>query len=189
MKQVLLLGDSIRMGYCGYVKEALADKAEVIYPDENCRSSQNIIMNLGVWAKLCDKERVAVVHFNCGHWDAEPFNGDTEPLTTVEEYVKNLRKIVRALRNLFPNAKLIFGTTTPMNPTTRKGQCSRTTEDIHLYNKAADALMKELEIEVNDLFTASIFWGMERFIDYCHLTDVGYKALAERVSARIAAKL
>ena len=61
MKQVLLLGDSIRMGYCSYVKEALAEKAEVIYPAENCRSSQNIIMGLASWAQLCDKENVAVV--------------------------------------------------------------------------------------------------------------------------------
>ena len=107
MKQVLLLGDSIRMGYCEYVKEALKEKAEVVYPAENCRSSQNIIMNLGAWATLCDKENVALVYFNCGHWDAEPFHGDVEPLTSLAEYEKNLGKIVRALRTLFPNAKLV----------------------------------------------------------------------------------
>lgn len=186
MKQVLLIGDSIRMGYCGYVKEALADKAEVIYPEENCRSSQHILMNLGAWAKMCNKESVEVVHFNCGHWDAERFNGDIEPLTSVEEYEKNLRKIVRVLRSFFPNAKLICATTTPMNPANRPGDCNRTTEELHLYNKSAMAVMQEMEVEVNDLFTAAIFWGAERFVDYCHMADVGYRALGARVAERVA---
>ncbi len=30
MKQILLIGDSIRMGYCEYVKDLLKDRAEVI---------------------------------------------------------------------------------------------------------------------------------------------------------------
>ena len=85
MKQILLLGDSIRMGYCGYVKQLLADKAEVIYPKDNCRSSQNIIMNLHDWARLCDSQRVKAVHFNCGQWDTGHFQYDPEPLPTKKE--------------------------------------------------------------------------------------------------------
>ena len=38
MKKVLLLGDSIRMGYDDYVKELLEGECEVIYdPDDNGR--------------------------------------------------------------------------------------------------------------------------------------------------------
>ena len=37
MKQLLLIGDSIRMGYCETVKTLLADDYEVIFPKENCR--------------------------------------------------------------------------------------------------------------------------------------------------------
>ena len=37
MKKVLLLGDSIRMGYDKYVTEQLAGEAEVLFPSENCR--------------------------------------------------------------------------------------------------------------------------------------------------------
>ena len=44
MKQVFLIGDSIREGYCEKVKEALRDRAEVIYPGENCRTSQYIVI-------------------------------------------------------------------------------------------------------------------------------------------------
>ncbi|VTR19087.1 Uncharacterised protein [Actinobacillus pleuropneumoniae] len=38
MKRVLLLGDSIREGYEPYVRERLADRAEVVAPGENGRS-------------------------------------------------------------------------------------------------------------------------------------------------------
>ncbi len=40
MKKVLLIGDSIRMGYDKYVKDALNEVAEVYYPTENCRFSE-----------------------------------------------------------------------------------------------------------------------------------------------------
>ena len=91
MKQILLIGDSIRMGYCEYVKDLLKDCAEVIYPSENCRSSQNIIMNLLNWSHLCDKEKIEIIHFNCGQWDAAHFNCDLTPLTSLSEYRKNYK--------------------------------------------------------------------------------------------------
>lgn len=37
MKKTLLIGDSIRMGYCGFVKALLAGEAEVFFPEENGR--------------------------------------------------------------------------------------------------------------------------------------------------------
>ena len=40
MKKIVLIGDSIRMGYDKYVKEALDGVADVYYPGENCRFAQ-----------------------------------------------------------------------------------------------------------------------------------------------------
>ena len=37
---ILLIGDSIRLGYCKTVREQLADVANVFYPTENCRNTQ-----------------------------------------------------------------------------------------------------------------------------------------------------
>lgn len=184
MKQVLLLGDSIRLGYCGYVKELLSDKAEVIYPKENCLSSQYIIMNV-TWGTLCDKERVSAVHFNCGHWDMAHFENDPEPLTSLAEYRKNLGVIVRCLRAKFPNAKLIFATTTPMNPD-YTGKLNRTTEDIMRYNAEAKRVMEEMGVEVNDLFELAKAWDKDNFVDECHMNPQSYEILASRVSERIA---
>ena len=40
MKKIILLGDSIRMGYDKYTKMALEGVAEVFSPEENCRFTQ-----------------------------------------------------------------------------------------------------------------------------------------------------
>ena len=97
MKTVFLIGDSIRFGappsspgYGIYVKEKLAGKAEVMYPDENCRFAQYTLRYLHEWAKDIDRENVAVVHWNNGLWDALRLFGD-EPFTPVEFYVDTLK--------------------------------------------------------------------------------------------------
>lgn len=181
MKQFLLIGDSIRMGYCEYVKTLSADCAEVIYPDENCKSSQNILFNLLNWSNLCNKEKVEIVHFNCGHWDVAHCNCDLEPITSLQEYQKNLYAIVRQLKSFFPKARLIFATTTPMNPAYPECINPRTTEDIVKYNDAAKSVMKEVGVAVNDLFAIAEPWGQEYYIDYCHLSAEGYRLLGKQV--------
>ena len=49
MKKVLLLGDSIRMGYCKYVKMAFDGSAEIVYPEDCCRFSAYTLRYLGTW--------------------------------------------------------------------------------------------------------------------------------------------
>ena len=49
MKKILLIGDSIRMGYCEYVKEALSDSAVVYYPPENCKFAVNVLRFMKEW--------------------------------------------------------------------------------------------------------------------------------------------
>ena len=177
MKQILLIGDSIRMGYCETAKALLADRYEVIFPKENCRMSQNILTSLGAWAGLCRPEDVTVVQFNCGHWDAARFGGDSEPLTSLDEYAKNLRAIVRRLRGYFPAAKLIWASTTPMNPTHPQTSNPRTTDEIRAYNAVAAAIMAEEGIAVNDLFAATEHWSTDDFADYCHFTPEAFARL------------
>ena len=49
MKKILLIGDSIRMGYDKYVKEALDGVAEVYYPKENCKMAVYVLRFLQEW--------------------------------------------------------------------------------------------------------------------------------------------
>ena len=68
MKKVLLLGDSIRMGYDDYVKELLDGKCEVIYdPDDNGRFAAYTLWQANQMFKKYGK--FDVVHWNNGYWD------------------------------------------------------------------------------------------------------------------------
>ena len=51
-KTIFLVGDSIRMGYCGYTKEYLKDVADVAYPDDNCRYTQYTYVGLSQWKNI-----------------------------------------------------------------------------------------------------------------------------------------
>ena len=71
MKKILLIGDSIRMGYDKYVKEALKDSAEVYYPEENCRFAEYVLRYAHEWKKkLGCPDDPDLVHWNAGLWDA-----------------------------------------------------------------------------------------------------------------------
>lgn len=180
-KNVFLIGDSIRLGYRETVKRELADMAEVISPDDNCRFTQYVLVNLSSWAQQCDPEQVAVVQFNCGHWDVAHFDGEEESLNSVEVYGENIRRIIKKIRQLFPNAKIVFATTTTMNPNGMMPGNPRTDEEIARYNRAAVEACGE-DVLINDLFAVTKTYGEEMYADYCHLTDEGFEQLGKTVA-------
>ena len=191
-KNIFLIGDSIRIGYCATVKEELSEKAEVFYVNDNCRSTQYVIFSLKKWAALFDKpECVDIIQFNCGHWDAAHWNGYSEPLTTESEYAKNIQMIITLLRRFFPNARLIFATTTPMNPDggDTGGVNPRSTESIARYNSIAVKIAAENGVEINDLNRYMRDWGSEQFKDTCHLTPEAFEVLGKEVARVLCEKL
>lgn len=49
MKNVLLVGDSIRLGYQGRVKELLGDDVQIFSPGENCRYTKFTLWGMFSW--------------------------------------------------------------------------------------------------------------------------------------------
>ncbi len=180
-QNVFLIGDSIRLGYCAEVREFFSGKIDIVYPTENCRSSQNILWSLAGWSHLCKTDETVLVLFNCGHWDTAHFNHDPEPLTSPGEYRKNLTSIAAQLKKLFPAAKLAFLTTTPMNPNNVAGSNPRTNEDICKYNETAKEVMEAKGIEAVDLYALAAGWPSPLYKDYCHFTPEGYRRLAAKI--------
>lgn len=183
MNDVFLIGDSIRMGYCAGVKTLLEGRANVLYPEVNCCYSQNIFMNLPAWSDaLCkEKSQVKAVHWNSGHWDAAHFYGMPFPLNSLSTYKESLQHVHWLIRKLFPEAKVIFATTTPMNPNGQQPANSRTTAEIAAYNEVALDVMEQLGVEVNDLFQFTSQWDSSYFNDFCHFAPKGNELLAEKV--------
>ena len=181
--QILLIGDSIRMGYCETVKADLATDIDVLYPDENCQSSYYILQNLKGWVDITRPENVIAVHFNCGHWDAAHFGGDPDSLSSPDVYAQNILRIARRLRQYFPKAAIAYATTTPMHPDGIPPINARTTEEIRTLNQAGRQALAPEPVAVNDLFAYTEHWGSETFQDGCHFTEEASQVLGHRVSA------
>ena len=111
MKKVLLLGDSIRMGYDDYVKEELDGKCEVVYDaEDNGRFAAYTLWQANQMFK--HHGHFDVVHWNNGYWDMNIEAPMTEAMHPVEEYVHFLKRIIKLCRE--NGAKIIFATTTPI---------------------------------------------------------------------------
>ena len=188
-KNILLIGDSIRMGYCETVKAELSDIANVFYPEENCRCTQYVIISLLNWSGLCDREKVDLVLFNCGHWDVAHWNGEDISLTAIDVYADNIRRIAGQIRNLFPRAKVVFATTTPMNPNGETGVNPRSTAEIRAYNAAAVRALEGTGTEIDDHFAAVENWDESQYADYCHFTEEAFRNLGKIVAQLIRERL
>jgi lysophospholipase L1-like esterase len=183
-KNIFLIGDSIRRGYCNSAKNALSDLAEVFFVNDNCRSSQYIIFSLRSWSqKFDDPSLVDLIYFNCGHWDAARWNGCPLPLTSVEEYGRNIDIIIWQLRHFFPNAKLIFATTSPANPNGRQDTNPRTNAEIDRYNEIAKAVCQKQGITVHDMNADMKKLDSSCFEDSVHLTREAFEDLGKYVAA------
>lgn len=181
MKRVLLLGDSIRIGYCERVAAMLEGRAEVLWPNENCRFGLYMLASMINWAGAIESpETVDVVHWNCGQWDTAQFEKNGRPLATEEEYAKTLERVDALIRKYFPNAQIIFALTTPILPGVHMN-APRTTKDVVRYNEAAGRVMEKLNVPVNDLFEAAKAIPEDLYADAVHFKPEGYQVLAEAV--------
>lgn len=150
-KKILLLGDSIRMGYDEYVRQSMANIADVYFPRENCCYTANYLRNLHNWTDALGLYEADAVHFNVGHWDTVRIYGDG-PLTKPDNYRDNLERIVDRIRYLFPEAKIIFATSTPV---VEEGFIeefeTRHNSDVELYNEIAVGALTKKGVIINDL--------------------------------------
>ena len=186
MKKIFLIGDSIRFGATGspgygrFVKEGLSTKAEVFAPNDNCRFAQYTLRYLHEWAANINGDEMDVVHWNNGLWDVVRIYGD-EPLTEINDYVKTLERVYKRIKQLFPNAQVIFATSTPVLEEKADKNFLRLKADIEKYNEEAKALMNSLNVAVNDLHAIASKWDESFYSDWVHFNDRASKILADAV--------
>lgn len=163
--KVLLLGDSISMGYTNPVRGMLYREARVFRPrvrnrkgrlrPENCAGTDKGLLHLDRWL-AADGGKWDVIHFNFGLHDLKrvhPESGknSNDPAhprqTPPEEYGAQLTRIVERLEKT--GAFLIFATTTPYPEGVRP---RRDVADAARYNAVATEIMKARGIAINDLY-------------------------------------
>jgi acyl-CoA thioesterase-1 len=180
LPQILIIGDSISMGYTPFVKEMMKGKAEVVHPRENCAATVVGLKDLSAWLGDTKWE---VIHFNWGLHDLKHID-DKGNMTAVEkgkqwvpveEYEKNLNELASRLEKT--GAKLVWATTTPV-PEGAKG---RIPADVIKYNEAAERVMKAHHIPTDDLnAVAMAHLDLQNTRDV-HYKPAGYRELAKSV--------
>ncbi len=179
LPNVLLIGDSISIGYTLMVRDNLAGKANVHRPGINCASTVRGLGGLDGWL---GERKWDVIHFNWGLHDIRKDKGG-ERNVSPEQYEKNLREIVSRLKQT--GAVLVWATTTPVRPTSNPN-AGRQAEDVVLYNGIAEKVMKENGIRTDDLYTLALPKIPEiQLKDNTHFTMEGSILLGRQVTTSI----
>jgi len=177
LPRVLLIGDSISIGYTVPVRKALAEIANVHRIPVNGGTSSNGLLHIDEW--LGDS-RWDLIHFNWGLHDL--WTTDGKQRIPADQYEKNLRTLVKRLKET--QARLIWCSTTPVPADIEiKTRCDA---DVVAYNTVAKKVMEENGVPINDLYTFALPQLTAIQIPAnVHFTGGGSKVLATQVSAFI----
>jgi lysophospholipase L1-like esterase len=193
LPKVVLVGDSIRLGYAATVEKELAGKAIVISPKANGGDSSNVLKHLDEWVI---RQRPDVVQFNCGIHDTKKSKTTGKFQVPPEQYEANLRKIVGRIRQE-TKAVVLFATSTPIlderaAKTRSKLDYELLEASIEQYNRIAGKVMEELHVPVNDLHAVlpdAETRARLMTADGVHFVPEGSQLLGKSVAAVIAKHL
>lgn len=164
LPRVLLMGDSVSIGYGPFVRRELEGVANVHRVPANCGATKTALSDYGLARWLKEGEKWDLIVFNHGLHDAayrfengldkdkdgryaSPALG-CKPYVSVEEYEKNLQTIIGVLRQT--GARLVFATTTPIP----NSLADKYVENSELpYNEVAKKVMQAENIPVVDLWS------------------------------------
>jgi acyl-CoA thioesterase-1 len=192
LPRVLLIGDSISIGYTVPVRKLLEGKANVHRPLTNCGPTTNGLAGLDGW--LGDKSW-DVIHFNWGLHDlkyiaadssnlADPKSPNSRQQVPPAQYEQNLRELVQRLKKT--GATLIWCSTTPVP----EGAQGRVADDAVKYNEIAERIMREENIAIDDLHAFAQPKLKEiQLSKNVHFTGPGSEQLAAEVAKSIAKAL
>jgi acyl-CoA thioesterase-1 len=185
LPRVLLIGDSISIGYTLPTRAALSGKANVHRPPTNCGPTTRGLQQIDQW--LGDS-KWDVIHFNWGLHDLKYMDakgGLTDPdkgkqQVPIDQYEKNLDQLVQRIKKT--GATLIWASTTPVP----EGSKGRVKGDAAKYNGVAKKVTDKHGVAVDDLYAFALprLKEIQRPANV-HFTPDGSKALAEQVAASI----
>ena len=186
MKKILLIGDSIRLGYDRYVKMALEDVAQVCYPANNCRFASYIVRHLPDWiAETGCGEEVDLVYWNAGLWDGL-IMADGMHHTPLDIYAYYIDRICNLLKMFFPRAKIIFATSTPVQEELFTGWLKRYNKDTQQYNQTASRIVIDHGGQVDDLYALAMGAPVSYHSDQTHYyTKDGTRMFTEHIVATL----
>jgi len=184
LPRVLLIGDSISIGYTVPVQEALQGRANVHRPGTNCGPTSRGVESIDEWL---GNGKWDVIHFNFGLHDVRYFDdgkasdaGKGQRQVSDSDYEKNLEQLVARMKKT--GAKLIFATTTPVP----EGSAGRIKGEEIKYNEIALRVMQKHSVTIDDLYAFALPRLAEiQLPENVHFKPEGSKQLANQVAASI----
>ncbi|MBL7223322.1 MAG: SGNH/GDSL hydrolase family protein [Candidatus Brocadiae bacterium] len=204
LPRVLLIGDSISIGYTVPVRKLLAGKANVLRIPGNGGPTTRGLQSIDKWLAV---GKLDVIHFNWGLHDCRIEWPADRLQIPIADYEKNLKQLVARLKKT--GAKLVWASTTAVVDGEKR---KRRQSDVQAYNKVAAAIMEAEGVAINDLYAALMridesvavdpdTAGKQRpkakimtrqmasTPDGTHFTGQGYQVLAHHVVKAITAAL
>ena len=192
--KILIIGDSISIGYTPFVKNELSDIAIIFHTPGNAQHTKTGLAKIEEWVNSDDWD---IIQINWGLWDLcyrQPHpdgrgKGDKihgKLTTSLDEYGKNLDILIKRIKKL-TKAKLIFVTTSYVPP----NEPGRYKEDVQKYNSRAKKTMKKNRVQVNDIYKASrsIHEKYRKGPADVHYSKEGYGKFSELIVPVLAAEI
>ena len=189
LPRILIIGDSISIGYTPFVSEIYDGRAEVSRNPGNAQHTGTGLEKLDEWLGDGDWD---LIHFNWGLHDLCYRHPDSPNLgrrdkergfltTSLEQYETNLDTLVRRLMQT--GARLVWGNTSFVPD----GELGRKKGDDLRYNAVAEKVMKRYGVPTNDIrsLTASFPANRFRAPGDVHYTKEGSQAIALQVADAI----
>jgi len=182
LPRVLLIGDSISIGYTVPTRDLLKGKANLQRIPANGGPTSRGVESLSEWLGTGKWD---VIHFNWGLHDIKRLKEGKKDVAgewqvSAEPYEKNLDALVQQLKAT--GASLIWASTTPVPD----GAAGRIKGEEVQANAIADKVMKKYSVPTNDLYG----YVLPRLAEFqrpqnVHFTPEGYEFLAKQVAAKI----
>lgn len=182
--KILIIGDSISIGYTPYVEEKFGDQAIVKHNPGNAQHTGTGLEKIEEWLGDEDWD---IIQINWGLWDlcyrhpSSKEYGDRDKINgaitfSLDEYKANLDSLVTLIQSK-SEAKMIFVTTTYVP----ENEAGRFKSDVQKYNQAAKEVMNEHGVIINNLYESSVSihkkYGKGK--TDVHFKPRGYKQLGE----------
>lgn len=189
LPNVLLIGDSISIGYHLAVRDLLDGQANVFRPPTNCGPTTNGVKSIEQW--IGDR-KWDVIHFNFGLHDlkymgpkgsnlADPDSAGSHQQVPIDEYKKNLTMIAKRIKAT--GAEVIWRETTPVP----KGSKGRVPGDSDRYNQAAaEVIAKVGGFTTDPMFQFATDNAQHQLPANVHYTAGGSKILGQHVAKQVA---
>ena len=188
LPKVLIIGDSISIGYTPYVIENLKVVAEVRRHKGNAGPTIRGVARIEEWIGDGNWD---LIHFNWGLWDMYGWEYHKEDRSP-KAYRQRLESLVRRLKKT--GAKLVWATTTPACPANETTMERRFKQKVRIsselerkYLEAALTVMNKHGVKVNDLHAfMKPLWPKYAIADNnVHFSKLGSRKLGEKVAKAI----